>query len=609
MPDSSLTLTTNSSPSTNQKIRVLYVDDERDLLKIGKIFLENTGKFSVDTLESAEEALHLPHLNQYDAIVSDFQMLRMNGIEFLRIVREKFGEIPFILLTGRGREEIVIQAINHGADFYLQKGGDVVSLYAELTDRILYAVSRRRATQDLERRNFELQAAYEQIAATEEELRSNLEELSRQENLLKVSETRLMMAEEISQTGCWEYTPNSDLIWCSEQMKRIFGLLSVSCEISLSRLNACIPDKDSINRSMSDLIENGIPYNLEYLIRPEDGSPEKIVHSVARLERDPLSGRVWILGSIQDITTLKAGERALAESEARFRGFFTYSPVGINIFDQEGKVIGVNKVAREYFGVSEDDPLSGYRLFEDPSITDETKNRLKNGLMATEERYIDFTAIRLHKMYASTKSKIDRVFIQLTFAPYGPDLKNPIGYIAVIQDLSKRKQTGDALIASESHLHTLLQTIPDLVWLKDTNGVFLNCNTMFSRFLGADEQEIIGKTDYDFLSAEMAEFFRENDARAVVAGHPVRNEEWITFADDGHRALLETIKTPMFETHAGILSECSESVVILQDEENRKTGFRKLMHILRTLSPMRMSRSLYGIQNIRLPGSIMPVNF
>lgn len=99
---------------------------------------------------------------------------------------------------------------------------------------------------------------------------------------------------------------------------------------------------------------------------------------------------------------------------------------------------------------------------------------------------------------------------------------------------------------SESHLRTLVQTIPDLIWLKDPDGVYLSCNPIFERFFGAKEKEIIGKTDYQFLNRELADFFRDHDRKAIAARKPTSNEEWVTFADDGHSALLETIKTPMF---------------------------------------------------------------
>jgi len=132
-------------------ISVLYIDDEPELLELGKIFMEHDGTFAVTTAESGFSALELLKNRTFDAIVSDFQMPEMNGILLLRQIRSG-SDVPFILFTGKGREEVVIDAIDSGADFYLQKGGDPVVQFAELGHKIVQAVSRKRAEFALKRR-------------------------------------------------------------------------------------------------------------------------------------------------------------------------------------------------------------------------------------------------------------------------------------------------------------------------------------------------------------------------------------------------------------------------------------------------------------------------
>ena len=124
------------------KIRVLYVDDEATLLEVGKTFLERDGAFSVDTAISPGAARAILAQEAYDAIVSDYQMPEEDGISFLRSVRSRPAYTPFILFTGKGREEVVIQAIESGADFYLQKGGDTLTQFAELAHKIRQAVAK-----------------------------------------------------------------------------------------------------------------------------------------------------------------------------------------------------------------------------------------------------------------------------------------------------------------------------------------------------------------------------------------------------------------------------------------------------------------------------------
>ncbi len=123
---------------------VLYVDDEPALLDLGKAFLEMSGHLSVETATTVVDALDKIKFKKFDAIISDYQMPDMSGIEFLQHIRLKHHDIPFILFTGRGREEIVIEALNCGADFYLQKGGEQKAQFAELEHKVKNAIDRKR---------------------------------------------------------------------------------------------------------------------------------------------------------------------------------------------------------------------------------------------------------------------------------------------------------------------------------------------------------------------------------------------------------------------------------------------------------------------------------
>lgn len=121
---------------------ILYVDDEPELLTLCRLFLEKDGRHHVETAGSAAEGLQKLHARRFDVIISDYLMPESDGVDFLREVRAEFGNIPFILFTGRGREEVVIEALNLGVTFYLQKGSDPTSRFSELEQKIGAAVAR-----------------------------------------------------------------------------------------------------------------------------------------------------------------------------------------------------------------------------------------------------------------------------------------------------------------------------------------------------------------------------------------------------------------------------------------------------------------------------------
>lgn len=106
---------------------------------------------------------------------------------------------------------------------------------------------------------------------------------------------------------------------------------------------------------------------------------------------------------------------------------------------------------------------------------------------------------------------------------------------------------------SKSTLRGTLDAIPDLVWLKDADGVYLECNAAVERFFGVAKANIVGKADYDFVDREQADFFREHDRKAMIASTPSINEEWLTFAEGGFRSLFETVKTPMHDDAGNLI--------------------------------------------------------
>jgi two-component system, sensor histidine kinase and response regulator len=120
-------------------------------------------------------------------------------------------------------------------------------------------------------------------------------------------------------------------------------------------------------------------------------------------------------------------------------------------------------------------------------------------------------------------------------------------------ELEQRVAQRTRELAHEHNLFkTLIQTVPDLVWLKDGDGRYLTCNPAFERFFGASETLIIGKTDFDFVDPELAQFFRDRDLLAIERHAPTRNEEWVNYAD-GTRVLLETTKTPMHDREGQLI--------------------------------------------------------
>jgi len=303
-------------------ISVLYVDDEDTLLDLGKLFLERTGLFRVRNVQSAAEALSLLEKIPFDAIVSDFQMPEMDGIAFLKKIRADNNTIPFILFTGKGREEVVIEAINNGANFYLQKGGDVEAQFAELGHKIRVSVERQRA-----------------------------------ESALRDSEEKFRTLTETTSAGILMFDADT-WIHINSGAETISGYTRAEIE-RMKFWDIIHPlDRDFCKTACFKRFEMQVPVRrLEIRILRKDGKTcwiDCTTNSVTHKDHHA----VLVTGI--DITDRKQAEAALAESERKYRNIFDNAQVAIfrnRISD--GLVLECNDRFARLFGYENRDEVIG----------------------------------------------------------------------------------------------------------------------------------------------------------------------------------------------------------------------------------------------------------
>jgi PAS domain S-box-containing protein len=144
-----------AASNKNSVIRVLHVDDDVCMLEISKqIMMDMDSSLEFDSACCVDEAFKKLSTGQYDIVISDYEMPQKNGLQFLKELREQKNEIPFVLFTGKGREEIAIKALNLGADGYYTKQGSPATVYGELCHGTRMAVTRKTTEKAL----FEAQA-------------------------------------------------------------------------------------------------------------------------------------------------------------------------------------------------------------------------------------------------------------------------------------------------------------------------------------------------------------------------------------------------------------------------------------------------------------------
>ncbi len=288
------------------------------------------------------------------------------------------------------------------------------------------------------------------------------------------------------------------------------------------------------------------------------------------LDGNPI-GRVW---NFRDITIRKKSEQQLHLMAHTLKSINE----SISITDTKDRILFVNAAFLKTYGYANDEDLSG----QDISIVRSTNNNPE-----VVKQILSITAETGWQGEILNKRKNGTEFpISLSTSVVQDNQGETIGMVGVAVDITDQKLAQEALQAQEAHLRTLLKSIPDLIWLKDTNGVYLTCNKMFEQFFGATEAEIIGKTDYDFVDKDLADFFRRNDQNAMNAGGPTSNEEWITFASDRHKVMLETIKTPIYNSKGvikGVLGIGRDITYRKQAEELLRQSEAKYRNLIETM--------------------------
>ncbi|HLF96322.1 MAG TPA: PAS domain S-box protein [Methylococcaceae bacterium] len=288
--------------------------------------------------------------------------------------------------------------------------------------------------------------------------------------------------------------------------------------------------------------------------------------------------RVWTAEEIQllqeigrrltDVLTSLLAYRSLQESELRYREVFentsdilfgtdvtpegrfkfaVFNPAWEKTVGLDGRAVSGRYLEEFIPPENARSVFEKYRLCMEKNAPVDYEEQLA---MPSGQRYFHTTLVPVH----DTDGRIYRLF-------------------GISRDITERKRAESNLDKERALLRTILDTIPDLVFFKDVDSIYLGCNKAFEEYFGAAENVIVGKTDFDFVDVETAEFFRKNDCEMLASGELHRNDEWVTYPD-GRRVFLETIKTPYYSRDGKLLGLLG----ISRDMTERKAAEKELIH-------------------------------
>ena len=237
--------------------------------------------------------------------------------------------------------------------------------------------------------------------------------------------------------------------------------------------------------------------------------------------------------------------------------------IAIQGYDEHHNVIYWNKGSELLYGYTKEEAI-GHTL-ESLIIPDNIKNNVStsidnwvtNGIPipSSELILIDKDGNDVHVLSQHIMIRLDENHYEM----YCIDIN--LSEVDVLQE---------KLLAQKNLLQSIMNLIPDLIWLKDPDGKYLACNKTLENFLGMKECEIIGKTDFDFVDEELAKSFQKNDKLAIEQDGYRSNEEVIRTVDGKNESYFETIKSPMKDNKGNLIGILGIARDITKHKEKEK---------------------------------------
>jgi PAS domain S-box-containing protein len=453
-----------------EAIRVLYVDDEPALLELSRKFLQKNGNFQVDLLTSAGAALEHLQTNSYDAIVSDYQMPEMDGITFLKKLKASGNTTPFIFFTGKGREEVVIEALNEGADFYLQKGGEPKSQFAELSNKIRYAVTRRCAEEAL----YESQKYTAEIIEFFPDATFAIDQGGKVIAWNRAIEQMTgIHKDDMIGKGDHEVT----IPFYGERRQHLLDLIDF--------------DDEKIKAKYLYVKRTGTTLYAEVFTPALYGGKGAYVWATGSPLFDVHGNRIGAIESIRDITELKRTEADLRESEERYRHVVEDQTEFICRFLPNGTHIFVNEAYCRYFGLNRED-IIGSRFH--PTIHPEDRDSVARSMASLS---IDHPLVTIDQriIMPDGSTRWQRWVDRAIFHADG-NLKE---YQSVGRDITESKLIEGALRQSEEGLRTVIGQSPLSIQIMSPDGRTLQVNHAFEKLWGVTLEDL---KNYNMLKDE-----------------------------------------------------------------------------------------------------------
>lgn len=381
----------------------------------------------------------------------------MSGLELMQVIREQGYDVPIIIFTGRGREEVVIKAYEQGADGYVQKGGDIRSQFAELVHKT-QAVIQKRQTED----------AHNKIVAEYQALYEN------------------------APIAYFSLSPSGIITRCNKKAEAFLGRWCRELTGSyFPDLFAGIPEeKERVEHLITEACEHHQIGDEEFcLILPDGG--ERSFSIFLSVACDPTGTVSTIHAVLIDLTEQKAREHHHSEQHRFFERLIETIPGPVFFKDKEGRYTGCNRAFESYIGLTKENIIG-------KTVYDVWPPHLAAIYYAKDRELFEYPGTQQYEsqIVHADGSAYDVVFYKATIID---EKGEPDGIIGVILDITSRKHAERELNEAHCLIESMIDGIPDMVGVQLPDLTIIRFNRAGYKMLGLKEDEGIGKKCYELI--------------------------------------------------------------------------------------------------------------
>ena len=440
---------TDSIPSKKgSAIHILHVDDDLSILEISKqILMDLNSGFDIDTACCVAEACKKMETRNYDVIISDYEMPQ-DGLHFLKKLREEKNNIPFILFTGKGREEVVIQALNLGADHYVNKQGSPETVYSELAHLVSSSVEKYRAKLKNENDSFALSNVHDAIVSSD----SNF----------------IITAWNKAAEILFGFSSDEML---NKNIDDVFKKIQVN------------PNHDEL---MSKLRKTGY-FQGEVIYQNKNGQQRNGQLNINSIisENGKFLGNVAVCS---DITQRKKAEAVLKESESRYRLLADNTLDVIWTLDLQGHFTYVSPSVLQLRGYTAEEVMKQSMV---EALTPESAQLvIKNMQYFRESGNISLNYFEVEQPCKDGSTVWTEVNVTILRDKDG----HPLSILGVSRNITERKKAEEFLKSSEATLRAYLESSPVAIFVANPEGKYEYVNEAASRLLGYSKEELVNMT-------------------------------------------------------------------------------------------------------------------